>query len=73
MKLTKQDRFHPGFLHPPDKDGFCRAQEVTHDGYVSNDKFDVYIFENDVSESKKHASQKRKVKHLNDKFGFSFK
>ncbi len=73
IKFSEKDKFRPGFIHLPDADGSRRAQEVTSDGYISDDKIKFYHFETDIPECKKAPAQIKKLKVLNKKFKFSLK
>lgn len=73
IKFRAADKYRPGFIHPIDSDGKQRAQKVTSEGYVSDEKVTFDHFELNISESKKAVAQVKKLKALNKKFGFNCK
>lgn len=73
IKFNKNEKFRPGFVHPPDSDGISRAQEVTSNGYISDETLEFHQFEEDIPKHKKYAAQIKKLKILNQKFKFSLK
>lgn len=73
VKFSQNDKYRPAFLHPVDSDGIQRAQEVTTEGYISDEKLSFVGFECDIPEQKKAAAQIKKLKILNKKFNFSLK
>lgn len=70
VKYTKNEKFKPGFLHPPDADGIERVQEVDSKGYPSAELRTFLQFEKDIAPARKLPAQIRKVKIMNKKFKF---
>lgn len=62
----------PGYIHPADEDGKCRAQKVTSNGYVTDMKNEYFDSKNNIPEDEKDKSQVATLKKHNAKFGFSF-
>lgn len=71
IKFTDNEKFRPGFVHPADPDGKTRAQEVTSNGYVSDEKLLFSSFKEDIPKHLKYQAQVKKLKLLNKKFNFS--
>lgn len=70
IKFTKNEKFKPGFVYPPDVNGIERAHEVDSQGYPSNDFREFFQFEKDIPPIKKKPAQLKKVNLMNKKFKF---
>lgn len=72
IKFSKNEKFKPGFVYPPDADGIQKAHEVNSEGYPSEEIRQFFKFEEDVMPVRKFPAQIKKVKLLNKKFKFEY-
>lgn len=68
----KSTLFLPGFVHPADADGKCRAQSVKPDGSVISKKNIFFEFSKNVDKELKDKAGILALKKLNKIFYFSY-
>lgn len=69
---NKNTRARPSFVHPPDKDGVSRAQNVTTSGYTSKRKNEFFEYKENIPDSEKDQQEVSALKKFNKRYKFSF-
>lgn len=69
----KNEKFLPGFIHPPDKDGKLKAQWILETGHPSSKKRLYFELNDNLPEDQKEPSEKSALEKFNNKFVFDFK
>lgn len=69
----KNDKFIPGFIHPPDKYGKRKAQWILGTGHPSSKKREYSEFNDNLPEDQKEPSENSALQMFNKKFVFDFK